>query len=101
MGLDLSRDLRTVTELKRDPREVINHARETKRPVVVTINGKAGAVLLDVETYQRKLAALNLAPLVADAERSVRAGRVKPIKDVFNNLRKHVQEVSSSRVRPR
>ncbi len=97
MGVDLSRDLRTVTELKRDPREVLAHAKETRRPVVVTVNGKAGAVLLDVDVYQRKLAALNLAPLLAVAESAVRDGRVSPADAVFERLRQHVHKVSSRR----
>ena len=93
MTIDLVKDIRTVTELKRDPKSVLEHARRTRRPVVITVNGKADSVVMDVETYQHSIASLNLAKLLAEAEEDVRAGRVRPAAAVFSELRKRAEKI--------
>jgi prevent-host-death family protein len=48
-----SEDIRSVTELKRSTREILDHLHATGRPVILTVNGKADSVLLDVRAYER------------------------------------------------
>ena len=43
--MKITQDIRSVTDLKRNTRELIDQVTETKRPVVLTTNGKAEAVL--------------------------------------------------------
>ncbi len=77
MPLSLTEDVKTVSELKKSLRAVLEQIRETGRPVVVTVNGKPDAVLIDVETYERKLKALNLVGLLAEGEEDIRRGRTR------------------------
>lgn len=77
MALSLIEDIKTVSELKKNLRSVLEQIRETGRPVVVTVNGKPDAVLIDVETYERKLKALNLVGLLAEGEEDIRQGRTR------------------------
>ena len=44
MSLNPSEDIRSVTDLKRNTKEILNQVHRTKRPVVLTVNGKADAV---------------------------------------------------------
>ena len=62
MPLNLSEDIRSVTDLKRKTKEILNQVHRTKRPVVLTLNGKADAVLMDTTTYEKHLKASNMAP---------------------------------------
>jgi len=78
MTLSLTEDIKTVSELKKNLRAVLDQIRETGRPVVVTVNGKPDAILIDVETYENKLRALNLVSLLAEGEEDVRRGRTRP-----------------------
>ena len=39
-------DIRSVTDLKRKTREILDQVRQTGRPVVLTVNGRADAVLM-------------------------------------------------------
>ena len=57
-------DIRSVTDLKRKTKEILNHIHRTKRPVVLTVNGKADAVLMDTKTYERHLRASNIMRLL-------------------------------------
>lgn len=78
--MDLEQDIRSVTELKRHTREILEQVHQTGRPVVLTVNGKAGAVLMDVKTYEKHLKASNLAKLLAEAEQDIAAKRTRPIR---------------------
>ncbi len=74
--MDLPDAIEPVTVLKTRSAELIRRARETRQPVVITQNGRATAVLQDVESYQRQRQALMLLKYVALGERDLRDGAV-------------------------
>lgn len=92
--MKLLEDFKTVSELKHRTREVMSHARQTGRPVVVTVDGKPEAVLMDAATFERHQEAIHLAALVARGEADVRAGRTRPARDVIRDLRRHARRLS-------
>lgn len=51
-----SSDIHTVTEFSRKPAEHIKRLRESKRPEILTVNGKAAVVIQDAESYERMAA---------------------------------------------
>ncbi len=65
MPISLSEDIHSVTDLKRRTREIVDQLHRTGRPVVLTVNGRADAVLLEVKTYETLLKSANLARLLA------------------------------------
>jgi PHD/YefM family antitoxin component YafN of YafNO toxin-antitoxin module len=54
--------------------------------VVITVKGKAVAVLLDAAEYDRQRQAMRLASLVAVGEEDIRAGRVRPARDFLKEI---------------
>lgn len=52
-----SSDIYTVTDFSRKPAEHIKRLNESKRPEILTVNGKAAVVIQDAESYE-KMAAL-------------------------------------------
>ena len=93
MSLNPSEDIRSVTELKRKTKEILSQIHRTKRPVVLTVNGKADAVLMDTKTYEKHLKAGNMARLLVRAEEDVAAGRTRPIRSFLKEL-KHARKIS-------
>lgn len=81
-------DIRSVTELKRKTREILAQVRSTGRPVVLTVNGKADAVLVDARTFEKHLSASNLARLLAPAEDDVRSGRTRSISTFLREFKR-------------
>jgi prevent-host-death family protein len=81
-------DIRSVTELKRKTREILDQIHETGRPVVLTVNGKADAVLMDAKSYERQLRAANMARLLAVGEEDAAARRVRPMRAFLKELRR-------------
>jgi prevent-host-death family protein len=51
--LDISRDIHSLTDFKKNTSEFINQLKETGDPLVLTINGKAELVVQDAAAYQR------------------------------------------------
>jgi prevent-host-death family protein len=60
-----SQDVRSITELRRHTREVFERVHKTRRPVLLTVDGKPDAVLMDAKTYEKHLKTMNLAALLA------------------------------------
>lgn len=87
MSMKFTDDIRSVTELKRKTREILDQVRRTGRPVVLTVNGKADAVLIDAKTFERHLSASNLVKLLAPAEEDVRAGRTRPMRSFLREFK--------------
>lgn len=87
MSFNLSEDIRSVTDLKRHTREILQQVHKTGRPVVLTVNGRADAVLLDAKTYEKHLRAFNLARLLAEGEADVSAGRVRKASSVLREFK--------------
>jgi len=52
-----SSDIHTVTEFSRKPAEHIKRLAESKKPEILTVNGKAAVVVQNAESYE-KMAAL-------------------------------------------
>lgn len=91
MSINLSEDIRSVTDLKRHTREILEQIHKTRRPVVLTVNGRADAVLIDAKSYEKHLKSINLARILAEGEEDVLAGRVRSARSFlreFKNARK-------------
>ncbi len=68
MSISLAEDIRSVTDLKRHTREILDHVHQSGRPTVLTVNGRADSVIIDAKVYEKQLKAMNLARLVYEAE---------------------------------
>ena len=88
MPLNLSEDIRSVTDLKRKTKEILNQVHRTKRPVVLTLNGKANAVLMDTTTYEKHLKAANMARLLAQAEQDVASGHTRSMRTFLKEFKR-------------
>ena len=55
MMLDLSRDINSLSNFKRNTTDFIDRLKETKSPLVLTINGVSELVVQSAEGYQQLL----------------------------------------------
>lgn len=88
--MQMKEDLRPVTYLKSKAADLLEQINATHRPVVITQNGTARAVLQDPESYEQMRRAIGLLKLVAQGEADVQAGRTMAADEVFSSLRKTV-----------
>lgn len=88
MGMKFSEDIRSVTDLKRNTRSLLDQIHKTGRPVVLTVNGKADAVLMNSKSYEIYLNAVNLARELVGAEKDVIAHRVRPARAFLKEFKR-------------
>ncbi len=51
--LNISRDICTLSDFKRDTARLLRQLKETGEPIILTLNGKAEVVVLDANSYQK------------------------------------------------
>ena len=64
-----------ITDLRQDTATVLRRIRESKEPVVITQRGRAAAVMMSAETYERAEHDRELLRLLARGEREIAAGK--------------------------
>ena len=73
--------------MERNTRQILDHMHKTGRPVILTVNGKADAVLIDAKTFEKHLKASNLARLLAQGEEDITAGRTREMGQVLREFK--------------
>lgn len=68
--MDITKDIHSVTTFRRNPGLFMKQLKKNKRPVILTVKGKAEAVVQDAASYQRLL---DIAAR-ADAREGIRQG---------------------------
>ena len=89
--LDISTDIRSLSEFKRNTTELLGQMRGSGHPLVLTINGKAEAVVQDAASYQALLDRVEELESLEGIKRGladVAAGRVTPLKVFAKEFRK-------------
>jgi prevent-host-death family protein len=87
MTVSITEDIKSVSELKKKTHEIFEQLHRTGRPIVVTVNGKPDVVLLDAVVFEKKLKALNLGVLLAEAEADVKEGQTRPAREFLKELK--------------
>lgn len=82
--MNIKEDIRPISYIKANAAEILAQVNETRRPVYVTQNGEAKAVLLDPESYEKMKKSLGLLKLLAQGERDIVDGKVLSQEDFFS-----------------
>ncbi len=87
--LDITRDIQSLTSFRRRSSAFLQQLKTSRRPVVLTVKGRAAAIVQDAESYQRLL---DLAAR-ADATEGVRQGlddtkrgKTRPVRKFFDEF---------------
>ena len=94
--MNTRKDIRPVTYLKERAAELLEQINENRRPVVITQNGQARAVMLDPESYDDLRRAAGIMKLLAQGEDDVRHGRTTPQESVFDDLERELDPKRST-----
>jgi len=82
-----STQIRPISYLKANAAEVLQELTDQRRPMVITQNGEAKAVIQDVVSYEETQETLALLKILALGNQQVAQGRVKALADVSNRIR--------------
>ena len=82
-----STQIKPISYLKANAAEVLQVLEEQRRPMIITQNGEAKAVLQDVASYEETQETLALLKILALGSQQVERGEVTPVSKVANRLR--------------
>lgn len=82
-----STQIKPISYLKANAAEVLQEIAEQRKPLVITQNGEAKAVLQDVASYEETQETLALLKILALGNQQVARGKVKPVAEVVKRLR--------------
>ena len=91
--VNLSQDIHPLTDFKRRTSDFMNQMKQTRRPVVLTVNGKAELVVQDAESYQQILDRLERLESVEAIRAGIKAadeGRVRPARQALAELQEEL-----------
>ena len=87
--LDITSDIQSLTTFRRRSGDFMKQLRKTKRPVVLTVKGKAAAIVQDAAAYQRLLdiaATASAEEGIRQGLDDVKQGKVTPAREFFEDF---------------
>lgn len=93
VAIDLN-EIHSLTDFQRNAKDHIKRMKKTKRPLILTVNGKAEVIVQDKESYQKMLDELEATQTLLAIQRGlddVRNGRTKPVHQFLEELRKELK----------
>ena len=91
-----STQIKPISYIKSHAAEVIERLNEEREPIVITQNGEAKAVLIDVRTYEQSQETMALLQILAIGRQQVESGQVYPLAEVVEKVRSRIGEIGSS-----
>jgi prevent-host-death family protein len=89
--MDLSKDIRSLSDFKRNTAPLLERMEESGQPLVLTVNGKAKLVVQDAASYQKLLDSIDYTQAVRGIRRGlddVHEGRTKPARRALAEIRR-------------
>lgn len=88
----IKEDIRPISYIKAHAADILTQVNSTKRPIFVTQNGEAKAVLLDTESFQNMQQALGILKIVSLGEKDIRNKKLISQEDVFKRIEKKLKK---------
>jgi len=90
-------DIKPISWLKNNAKQLIESVDETGNPMIITQNGEAKAVVMNVREYDQMQESLAMLRMLADSSADVEAGRVRDSDEVFADARRMIAEMRNER----
>jgi prevent-host-death family protein len=86
--MKLATHVRPISYLKSHAAEVAKDVTETGEPMLITQNGEARLVVMDVSSYEQKEQTLALLKMLAMGQRDIEQGHYRDTEEFFAELDK-------------
>ncbi|MCL1981348.1 MAG: type II toxin-antitoxin system Phd/YefM family antitoxin [Proteobacteria bacterium] len=84
--MQFATDIKPISWLKSNAKQMLETVDETGNPMIITQNGEAKAVVMNVRAYDQMQESLALLRILADSSADVEAGRLRDSNEVFADL---------------
>jgi prevent-host-death family protein len=83
-----STQVKPISYLKSHAAEIVKDLTENREPMLITQNGEAKLVVMDVKSYEEQEETLALLKILALGNREIEQGKFRDVEDVFAELDK-------------
>jgi len=90
--MQIVNDIKPVTYLKNRAADVLKQINETHRPMIITQNGEAKAVIQDPKSYEEMRNAISILKLLSFAEEDIKNGNLHNEENVFGSVEELLQK---------
>lgn len=87
-------DIVPVTDLRQDAAAVLARVRKSPEPVIITQRGRAAAVMVSAETYERAESERKILKLLAQGEREIAKGKGYDLESILKDADEVLTEQS-------
>ena len=91
-----STQIKPISYLKANAADVLDKLQENRQPLIITQNGEAKAVLLDLATYEATQETMALLKILALGKQQVDDGKVSSHADVAKRIRARLKTRSTT-----
>ncbi|MEA2110211.1 MAG: type II toxin-antitoxin system Phd/YefM family antitoxin [Pseudomonadota bacterium] len=85
--MKLSSQIKPISYLKSHTAEIVRNLWKQAEPLIITQNGEAKVVMLDIESYEQTQEALALLKILALGNLQIEKGGFKPATECIRQLR--------------
>jgi len=86
--MNFSTQIKPISYLKSHTAEIVKNLSESREPLVITQNGEAKIVVIDVKSYEEREETLALLKILALGNKQIEEGKFRPAKNVLADLDK-------------
>jgi prevent-host-death family protein len=89
--IDITKDIQPLTTFRNNSVKMMQRLKKTRRPIILTVNGRPEAVVQDAAAYQRLLdlaAAADVNEGIRQGMEELLQGKGRPAQEFFEQMRK-------------
>lgn len=84
--MKFSTQVKPLSYLKSHAAEIVEDLTENRQPMLITQNGEAKLVVMDVRSYEEQAQTLAMLKILALGSREIEQGKVQDAEQVFREL---------------
>ena len=87
-----STQIKPISYVKAHASELLDRIEEEREPIIITQNGEAKAVLMDIHSFEQSQETLALLKILAIGKKEVEQGRTFTVDEVTRSIRKRMRD---------
>ncbi len=84
--MNIKEDIQPISFVKAHATEILTQINQTHRPLYVTQNGKAKAVIVDPDSFDNMKKAISILKIITFGEKEYKEGKYTKQEDVFAEI---------------
>jgi len=90
--MNFSTHVKPISYVKSHAADIVKTLSDTREPMLITQNGEARLVVMDVGSYEEREATLALLKILVLGNHAIEQGQFRPAEDVFADLGRQAVE---------